>query len=108
MTSFLEREQAFEAKYAHDEELRFLVTARRDKLFVQWGLARLQLAEGDAAAFSAAVLSVPGGAGYDLRLIERMTSALHQHGASGGDGEVAAALRACEAAAKQQALHGPL
>jgi len=32
-TSFQDREQAFEANYAHDEEFRFRVTARRDKLF---------------------------------------------------------------------------
>ena len=106
MTSFMDREQAFEAKYAHDEELQFLVTARRDKLFVQWGLAQLHLAEGDAAAFNASVLSVPGGAGYDVRLTERMAGALRAHAAACGDGEVAAALRACGVAAKQQMLHG--
>jgi hypothetical protein len=36
MTTFEDRERAFEAKFAHDEEFRFLVTARRDKLFAQW------------------------------------------------------------------------
>jgi hypothetical protein len=36
MTSFDNREQAFEAKFAHDEELRFKVFARRDKLFGLW------------------------------------------------------------------------
>ena len=35
MTTFQEREQAFEAKFAHDEEFRFLVTARRVKLFAE-------------------------------------------------------------------------
>ncbi len=32
MTTFNEREQGFEAKFKHDEELRFRVTARRNKL----------------------------------------------------------------------------
>ena len=43
MTTFHEREQAFEAKYARDEEFRFLVTARRDKLFARWTAARLSI-----------------------------------------------------------------
>ena len=33
MSMFEDRERSFKAKYAHDEEFRFLVTARRDKLF---------------------------------------------------------------------------
>lgn len=33
MTTFDEREKAFEAKYKQDEELRFKVMTRRDKLF---------------------------------------------------------------------------
>jgi hypothetical protein len=35
-TMFDARERAFEAKFAHDEEVRFRVTARRDRLFAQW------------------------------------------------------------------------
>ena len=33
---FHEREHAFEAKFARDQEFRFRVTARRDKLFARW------------------------------------------------------------------------
>ncbi|MBC7140967.1 MAG: DUF1476 family protein, partial [Rhodobacteraceae bacterium] len=32
MTTFDDRENAFEAKYAHDEEMRFKAEARRNKL----------------------------------------------------------------------------
>ena len=49
MLTFEDRERAFEAKFAHDEEFRFLVTARRDKLFAQWAAARCRLS-GPAAA----------------------------------------------------------
>jgi hypothetical protein len=35
-TMFHERDRAFEAKFAHDEEFRFRVAARRDRLFAQW------------------------------------------------------------------------
>lgn len=41
MTVFDAREQAFEAKFAHDETLRFRVHARRDKLLGLWAGERL-------------------------------------------------------------------
>lgn len=48
MTSFDKRDDAFENKYAHDEELRFKVTARRNKLLGLWAAEKLHK-EGDAA-----------------------------------------------------------
>lgn len=36
MTTFDNREKAFEEKYAHDQELQFKVNARRNKLFGLW------------------------------------------------------------------------
>ena len=41
MTAFDARERAFEAKFAHDEALRFRVHARRDKLLGLWAGERL-------------------------------------------------------------------
>ena len=40
MTTFDDRERAFEAKFAHDEELQFRITARRNRLLGEWA-ARL-------------------------------------------------------------------
>ena len=36
MNSFDEREKSFEKKFAHDEELQFKVSARRNKYIGQW------------------------------------------------------------------------
>ncbi|CUI00628.1 DUF1476 domain-containing protein [Leisingera aquaemixtae] len=36
MTTFDEREQAFEAKFAHDEEMQFKARARRNKMLGLW------------------------------------------------------------------------
>jgi hypothetical protein len=41
MTTFDEREHAFEEKYAHDEELRFKARVRRDKLLGLWAAEKL-------------------------------------------------------------------
>ena len=43
MTTFDEREKAFESKFAHDEELRFKSTVRRNKLFGLWAAEKLGL-----------------------------------------------------------------
>jgi hypothetical protein len=48
MTTFDKREEGFEKKFAHDEELRFKATARRNKLLGLWAAQKLGLA-GDAA-----------------------------------------------------------
>src|ERR1700720_2436034 len=41
MTTFDEREHAFEAKLAHDEELKFKARARRDKRLGLWAAGKL-------------------------------------------------------------------
>jgi hypothetical protein len=48
MTSFDDREHAFEAKFAHDAEMQFRAEARRNKLLGLWA-AELQGLKGDAA-----------------------------------------------------------
>lgn len=48
MTTFDKREEAFEAKFAHDEELRFKATARRNKLLGLWAADKLGM-EGEEA-----------------------------------------------------------
>ena len=54
MTTFDDRERAFETKFARDEEMAFRVIARRNKLLGQWaaGLMKLTPEEGDAYARS--------------------------------------------------------
>ena len=36
MTSFEDREKSFEKKFAHDEELQFKISARKNKYLAQW------------------------------------------------------------------------
>ena len=49
MTTFDKREQGFEAKFIHDEELRFKAIARCNKMLGNWAATQLGLT-GDAAA----------------------------------------------------------
>ncbi|GAB4127203.1 MAG: DUF1476 domain-containing protein [Rhodothalassiaceae bacterium] len=56
MTSFDEREQAFEKKFAHDEELRFKVGVRRNKLLGLWAATEFGLSGAEAEAYAKEVI----------------------------------------------------
>jgi hypothetical protein len=43
MTTFDKREEGFEKQFAHDEELKFKATARRDRLFGMWAAQQMGL-----------------------------------------------------------------
>lgn len=60
MTEFSDREKAFEAKFAHDQELLFKARARRDALLARWTASQLGLpgAEGEAYVQSLVALAV--------------------------------------------------
>lgn len=52
MTTFDKREQAFEAKFIHDEELRFKATARCNKMLGNWAAGQLGLTGEAAVAYA--------------------------------------------------------
>ena len=56
MTTFDKREEGFEKKFAHDEELRFRANARRNKLLGLWAAEKLGLSGADAEAYAKAVV----------------------------------------------------
>ena len=56
MTTFDKREEGFEKKFAHDEELRFKAMARRNKLLGLWAAEKLGLKGEEANAYAKAVV----------------------------------------------------
>jgi hypothetical protein len=56
MTTFDEREAAFERKFAHDEELRFKALARRNKLLGLWAAEKLGKSGAEAEEYAKAVV----------------------------------------------------
>jgi hypothetical protein len=51
MGEFDSREQGFEAKFAHDQELMFKAKARRDALAARWVVGQLGLTGAEAEAY---------------------------------------------------------
>jgi len=56
MTTFDKRKEAYESKFAHDEELRFRATARRNKLLGLWAAEMLGKSGEDAQAYAREVI----------------------------------------------------
>jgi hypothetical protein len=56
MTTFNDREKGFERKFAHDEELRFRATARRNKLLGLWAAEKLGLSGDEALDYAKQVV----------------------------------------------------
>ncbi|HEV2574521.1 DUF1476 domain-containing protein [Methylocella sp. CPCC 101449] len=57
MSTFDKREDGFEKKFAHDEELRFKANARRNKLLGLWAAEKLGKSGDDAEAYARAVIA---------------------------------------------------
>lgn len=56
MTTFDKREEGFEKKFAHDEELQFKATARRNKLLGLWAAEKMGLSGDKAADYAKSVV----------------------------------------------------
>ena len=93
MTTFDKREEGFEAKFAHDQELRFLAIARRNKLLGAWvgGLSDLKGAE--VGAYAATLIEPDFLGTNDERLILKIVADLKAKGVERTAQDVAAKSR---------------
>jgi hypothetical protein len=93
--TFRDREQAFEAKFAHDEELRFIALARRDKMFARRIADRLSLTTAVTEHLTGEVLAVRNGPGHDRAVLDRVAAFLSTHGFTVPEAELQDALDGC-------------
>lgn len=56
MTTFDNRDKAFENKFAHDAELEFKIIARRNKMLGQWAAEKLGLTGAEADEYAKQVV----------------------------------------------------
>lgn len=56
MTQFKDRERGFEAKFAHDEEMKFRAQSRRNKLLGLWAADLMGLEGADAESYAREVI----------------------------------------------------
>jgi len=105
MTSFKDREEAFESKYKHDEEVRFKTIARRNKLFGLWAAQQLGLAGGDAQQYAREVVQADMKMPGDADVIEKVKTDLDGAGLEGmSEHRLYKRLGECFEEAKQQVM----
>ncbi len=81
MTTFDDRKDAFEKKFAHDEELRFKATARRNKLLGLWAAEKLGKSGPDAEAYAKSVVMADFEEAGDEDVLRKVRSDLEGSGA---------------------------
>ena len=102
MTTFDDREQAFEKAFSLDEEVKFKVQARRDKMFGVW-IAEMLGLQGDdadkcAVSYVLESLKIPG----DTDITDKAISDLDAAGITITEAELNIQLAVCLRDAKEQ------
>jgi hypothetical protein len=82
MTTFDKREEGFEKKFAHDEELKFKAYARRNKLLGLWAAALLGKTGADAEAYAKEVVLADFEEAGDDDVLRRVAKDLEAKGIS--------------------------
>ncbi len=80
MTTFDKREEGFEKKFAHDEELRFKAMARRNKLLGLWAAALLGKMGADAEAYAKEVIMAEFEGAGDSDVLRKVAKDLQAKG----------------------------
>ena len=88
MTTFDDREKAFENKFAHEAELEFRITARRNKLLGLWAADKLGLTEAEAESYAKAVVQADFEETGDEDVIRKLIGDLLKGGVETSDIEI--------------------
>ena len=94
MTSFNDRERGEEANFAHDEEMHFRITARRNRLLGQWAAELMGLSAAETDAYAKAVVQADFEEAGDEDVIRKLLGDLTSAGIEADEAQVRAALEA--------------
>ena len=92
MAQFDDRRDAFEKRFAHDEELRFKATARRNRMLGQWAAAKLGHSGADAEEYAKSVVMADFEEAGDGDVIRKVRGDLEKAGHTVSEPEVKAKL----------------
>ena len=92
MTSFDDRGQAFETKFARDEEMAFRVTARRNRLLGGWAAAQMKLTPEETDSYCKAVVQADFEEAGDEDVVRKLLGDLTAAGVDTDEATVRRAL----------------
>jgi hypothetical protein len=100
MTSFDNREAAFENRFAHDAEKQFRVMARRNRLIGEWAAAQLGHGADDADAYAKSIVVADLEEAGDEDVVRKLVADLAATGID--EAAIRAQLAALALTARQQ------
>ena len=104
MTTFDDRERAFETKFAHDEDMKFRVVARRNKLLGLWAAGEMGLTEAEADAYAKDVVRADFEEAGDEDVIRKLLGDLTAAGKDIDDARIRQQLEFKTIEAKRQLM----
>ncbi|MBL8697173.1 MAG: DUF1476 domain-containing protein [Alphaproteobacteria bacterium] len=104
MTGFDDRQKGFENKYKHDEELKFKVNARRNKLLGEWAGRQIGLAGAELDSYAKSVVMSDFEKPGDDDVVAKVAGDLKARGIAVGEGVVRAEMEKLLAIAKEQIM----
>ena len=102
MTTFDDREKAFENMFAHDQEMQFRIQARRNRLLGEWAAARMGLTPEEADAYAKAVVQADFEEAGDEDVIRKLLGDMTQAGVDIDEAGVRSALEEQQVVARRQ------
>ena len=104
MTTFNDRERAFESKFAHDEEMKFRITARRNRLLGHWAARQMGLSDAEADSYAKDVVHSDFEEAGDHDVVRKVLGDLTAAGIEIDQASVQEALRNKEIEARRQII----
>jgi hypothetical protein len=102
MSGFDDRLKGFEAKFTHDQEIRFRVMATRNRLLGRWAAERLGVPQGEMDAYVLAVVKSDFDESGDEDIIRKVLADFEERGVALERGDLLHQLDQCLAEAKRQ------
>jgi hypothetical protein len=106
MTSFEDREKAFENQFARDAELQFRIIARRNRLVGAWAAAKMGLTPEEADAYAKTVVQADFEEVGDEDVIRKLVADFAAAGMEVSDEDVRAALAEKAIESRRQFIEG--
>ena len=104
MATFDDREKAFEKKFEHDEQLRFRVEMRRNKLLGLWAADLLGLTGADADAYAKQVVEADLEEPGPEDVIRKVKADFEANSVEKSDHQIRRQLEECEKEAREQVM----
>lgn len=104
MSQFEDRQRAFESKFAHDEEMKFRIAARRNRLLGEWAARQMGLTDAEAESYAKDVVRSDFEEAGDHDVIRKVLGDLTAAGHDIDEDTIAEALRNKEIEARRQII----